>query len=335
MSACAKKGILLKGGAILDSLTNISIIAFDKTGTLTTGELTCLAIHSFNASASINEALSIAYGLEQHVVHPIATSICKLSQSKKIDPADIEDVQAIPGFGLQGRYKNTCVKMGLPEYVLSLFHETKKKEALDFLSLQKQQGQIISTLSIGDELFLFQFSDQVRKDAPLLLHELKKTNKLHPMMLTGDNEFSAKHVADKVGIKDIFANLRPEDKLSKITELSAHKPLAMIGDGINDAPSLARAHVGISMGRIGSATAIDASDVVLLNDDLYSLSWLFSKAEQTKKIVKQNLAIALSVICFATTPALLGLVPLWAAVLLHEGGTVLVGLNSLRLLRSR
>ncbi len=136
-----------------------------------------------------------------------------------------------------------------------------------------------------------------------------------------------------LGISEIYAHLRPEDKLDKVAELSANGGLAMVGDGMNDAPALARATVGISMGRIGSATAVDASDVVLLNDDLHLLSWLFKKSKQTLRIVKQNLTLALSVIFLATIPALLGLVPLWMAVLLHEGGTVLVGLNSLRLLR--
>lgn len=136
-----------------------------------------------------------------------------------------------------------------------------------------------------------------------------------------------------LGISEVYANLRPEDKLDKVAELSEAGGLAMVGDGINDAPALARATVGISMGRIGSATAVDASDVVLLNDDLHLLSWLFKKSKKTQAIVKQNLTLALGVIVLATTPALLGLVPLWLAVILHEGGTVLVGLNSLRLLK--
>jgi P-type E1-E2 ATPase len=152
-------------------------------------------------------------------------------------------------------------------------------------------------------------------------------------MLTGDNRQSAEHVGNLLGIDDIHADLRPENKLAKVAELSDLGGLAMVGDGINDAPALARATVGISMGKIGSATAVDASDVVLLNDDLPLLSWLFSKSRQTLRIVKQNLTLALCVICFAALPALFGLLPLWAAVILHEGGTVLVGLNSLRLLR--
>jgi P-type E1-E2 ATPase len=129
--------------------------------------------------------------------------------------------------------------------------------------------------------------------------------------------------------------LRPEDKLAKVAELSQNKGLIMVGDGINDAPALARATVGISMGKIGSATAIDASDVVFLNDNLSNLSWLYAKAKKTMRVVRENLVLALSVIVLATTPALLGYIPLWLAVILHEGGTVIVGFNSLRLLRSR
>jgi len=152
-------------------------------------------------------------------------------------------------------------------------------------------------------------------------------------MLTGDRAESAAGVGHLLGLRSIYANLRPEDKLAKVAELAEHGNLAMVGDGINDAPALARASVGISMGKIGSSTAVDASDVVLLNDDLTLLSWLFLHAHKTHRIVSQNLILALSIIALATTPALLGWIPLWIAVILHEGGTVLVGLNSLRLLR--
>ena len=193
---------------------------------------------------------------------------------------------------------------------------------------------VLAVLTVDQDQFLFRFTDKVREEAPALITNIQRVNGLKTVMLTGDHSKSAKTVADLVGIQDIFADLRPEDKLAKVAELSDYGGLAMVGDGINDAPALARATVGISMGKIGSSTAVDASDVVLLNDDLHLLSFLFSKAKQTLRIVKQNLTLALAVICLASIPALLGLLPLWAAVILHEGGTVLVGLNSLRLLRS-
>ena len=190
-------------------------------------------------------------------------------------------------------------------------------------------------LLIEHDLFFFGFVDAIRLDAKKMVQTLKEQHKLHPIMLTGDRIENADYVAKQLGIEHIFANLRPEDKLIKVAELSRAGGLMMVGDGINDAPALARATVGVSLGRLASATAVDASDVVLLNDDLLQLPWLKEKALSTHSIVKQNLILAMAVILFATTPALLGLVPLWAAVLLHEGGTVLVGLNSLRLLRSK
>ena len=152
-------------------------------------------------------------------------------------------------------------------------------------------------------------------------------------MLTGDHHDNAMSVGQEVGIENIHANLRPEDKLQMVAAMAQKRGLIMVGDGVNDAPALMRATVGISMGKIGSATAIDASDVVFLQDDIASLDWLIHKSHKTLFIIKQNLILALAVILFATSPAILGLVPLWVAVLLHEGGTVLVGLNSLRLLR--
>ncbi len=332
ISACARKGILLKGGITLDALASCSVIAFDKTGTLTTGALECTSIEPLNRKTISDEtALSIAFGLERNVVHPIATAICNLAQTKKISPAEIAQFKSVPGFGLEGNYGGRPVAIGLPEHIAKRLSATAASQIEHWRN--SKQGVVLAVLAIGDEVFLFRFADQVREETPRLMQTLIHANKLRPVMLTGDNEANAKKVARYLGIEEVFANLRPEDKLEKVAELSQTCGLAMVGDGINDAPALARATVGISMGRIGSATAVDASDAVLLNDDLHLLSWLFTKSRHTMRIVKQNLTLALGVILFATTPALLGLVPLWTAVLLHEGGTVLVGLNSLRLLR--
>lgn len=337
ISACARKGILLKGGITLDALASCSLIAFDKTGTLTTGDLICTEIKALQkGNVSVEEALSIAYGLERQVVHPVATAICNLAVNKKRAPAPISSFKTVPGFGIKGIVKETIpVAIGLPEHLSSTLSSEITTQIDAWVKQPTEQGSMITALMVGEEIFLFRFSDQIRKEAKGLFEQMKSKNGLRSIMLTGDNRKSAQNIGKLLGIDEIFADLRPEDKLKKVAELALEGNLAMVGDGINDAPALARATVGISMGRIGSAAAVDASDVVLLNDDLQSLSWLFTKAHQTLRIVKQNLTLALSVICLVTTPALLGFIPLWLAVLLHEGGTVLVGLNSLRLLKSK
>ncbi|HSX38629.1 MAG TPA: heavy metal translocating P-type ATPase [Chlamydiales bacterium] len=330
ISACAKKGILLKGGITLDALSSCSTIAFDKTGTLTTGDLICTAIEPLgDPLIPANTALSIAYGLERNVVHPIATALCNLAVSKNIPPAKIDSFKAIPGLGLEGIFESKSIFIGVPEKIMSRLSSEDCKKMDEWL---KTKSGVLAALTIDNDTFLFHFSDQIRQDAKALIANIQFKNNLNPIMLTGDNRQNAETVGKGIGIKSIYADLKPEDKLEKVAQLSELGGLAMVGDGINDAPALARATVGISMGKIGSATAVDASDVVLLNDDLYLLSFLFSKSRQTLRIVKQNLTLALCVIGFATIPALLGFVPLWAAVIMHEGGTVLVGLNSLRLL---
>lgn len=319
LSACARQGILLKGGVTLDALTTCRTIAFDKTGTLTTGDLLCTSFEPLTPSPlSPDEVLSIAYGLERQVVHPIATAICRLAEEKKISPAPITSFQSHPGSHLEGFYGALPVAIGLPEKIAP--------------DLPPATDHILAALRIGPHLYLFRFTDQIRKDLPLLMQKLTHL-KLTPIMLTGDHAANAHAVGKTLGLSHIFADLRPEDKLAKVADLSTQHGLAMVGDGINDAPALARATVGISMGRIGSAAAVDASDAILLKDDLHLLPFLFRKAHQTIRISKQNITLSLAVITLASTPALLGLVPLWAAVLLHEGGTLLVGLNSLRLLR--
>ncbi len=330
ISACARKGILLKGGITLDALASCKTIAFDKTGTLTTGDLTISSIDALTQEPfSSDLALAIAASLERHVVHPIATAICQFAEEKKVPLIALEQIKAVPGSGIEaialldtGR---TPVFIGLPQVL-----EIKPQETAG--------GQVLAALSIGDKpkraLFLFRFADKIRPDMSALLQNIRQVHGLDTVMLTGDNAHNANAVGRLLGLTQIYADLRPQDKLDQIVKLSEKGGLAMVGDGINDAPALARATVGISMGRIGSATAVDASDVVLLNDDLQSLGWLFDKSHQTLRIVKQNLTLALSVIAVATFAALLGWIPLWLAVVLHEGGTVIVGLNSLRLFKN-
>lgn len=324
ISSCAKKGIILKGGAILDAIADCTTIAFDKTGTLTTGNLTCTGIDPLNgATLAKEQAIAIAAGLEMHAVHPIAMAITNMAQENKISPEPIDAFKSVPGFGLQGMVGTTPVFIGHPDFI--------EKQLPGSVKINKWETQN-TFLLIGQELFVFHFTDEIRPESHTLLPALSALD-LTSILLTGDHTENAAVVGKELGIETVIPNLRPEDKLAKVAELSQKKGLIMVGDGINDAPALARATVGISMGKIGSATAVDASDVVLLHDDLSNLSWLYQRAKKTMRIVRENLALALAVICLATTPAVLGYIPLWLAVILHEGGTVIVGFNSLRLLK--
>ena len=180
---------------------------------------------------------------------------------------------------------------------------------------------------------MLRFHDTLRPKVKETIEFLKAHHQWTSIMLTGDHVQSAKRIADEAGIGEYHANLKPEEKLEYVSRLSSQRGLAMIGDGINDAPALARATVGIGMGKAGSTAAIDASDIVLLHDNIELLDWLVEKAYKTQTIVRENLFVAVTAICVAAIPAAAGIVPLWLAVVLHEGGTVLVGLNALRLLK--
>ena len=344
IGACARQGILLKGGITLDALANCSILAFDKTGTLTTGDLSFEGIERIEvgiknplSGADKNAALSIAYALEKNAVHPIAKAITNYGKQQKLPSVVLKDFQSIPGYGLSAIVltekgeKSTYI--GRTEHIISKL-TVEQREALQSAMVDPQKkGELCAVLSIDESLFLLRFLDTIRPHIAATIKELTHKN-IELVMLTGDHENSAKQIAKELGIPKYFAQLRPEDKMDYVSHASITKGLAMIGDGINDAPALARATVGICMGKVGSTAAIDAADVILLHDNIERVGWLLDKAHQTKRIVKQNLILATAAIFIASIPALSGIIPLWLAVVMHEGGTVLVGLNGLRLLRT-
>jgi len=337
ISSCAKKGILLKGGIVLDAISSCKRIAFDKTGTLTSGILKCSSFTPILSEIDTDLGLAMAASVEQHVVHPIATAFIDFAQIKNLSLPAIDQFKATPGFGVEAfctldekKYK---IFIGHYEYVSSHFSEALQKK-MNLLTFNKAlPNQVFSFVLIGENVFVATFSDEVKTESLSTIQYLQNQLHMDAAMLTGDHHENAEAVGSFLGITKVYSNLRPEDKLKIVSDLSSKKGLIMVGDGVNDAPALMRATVGVSMGKIGSATAIDASDVVFLQDDLSSLTWLIRKAHKTMSIIKQNLSLALGVILLATSPAILGFVPLWMAVVLHEGGTVLVGLNSLRLLK--
>lgn len=343
VSVCAKRGVLIKGGITLDALASCQAIAFDKTGTLTTGQLTCIGFEPLVPcdSSRINEAIAIAYSMEKNAVHPIATAIMNFAESKKIQPTPVDNFKAIPGFGLEATLKdngsningsNRTVYIGRPSYIADKLPEDQKQTLQKKAKAVEENGELLAILVIGQSSFIFRFSDTPRQNIGNTIQAIKARG-WDAIMLSGDHKQSAQRVAQELGIDTYYADLTPEDKLNYVSTLSENKGLAMIGDGVNDAPALARATVGICMGKVGSTAAIDAADVVLLHDNIEMLDWLIGKAKQTQNVVKQNLTLATVAILVASIPALGGFVPLWLAVIMHEGGTVLVGLNALRLLK--
>lgn len=326
LGACAKKGIILKGGVVLDALNQCTLIAFDKTGTLTLGELRLKEIEKLTPDGLSKEmALRIGASLERNATHPIAKAITAAADELVLFP--VKNVKVIPGYGVEG------VVHVDGQDVQAFVGDVKRAPEVEKIALEKRAvGDILAVLIVENKSYLFSFEDSIRKTIPEMLQKLKEDGR-KVIMLTGDHKESAAHIAKIAGITEYYASLKPEDKLEKIEMLSRSYGLAMCGDGINDAPALARATVGIAMGKMGSATAREAADCVLLHDRIDLLDWLFQKAEKTRRIVRQNLTIAMGAILLASIPALYGVVPLWLAVILHEGGTVLVGLNAIRLLR--
>ena len=337
VGVCARRGIVLKGGVILDALAKCQAIAFDKTGTLTTGELVCLGIEGLDPTVQVDqkEALAVAAALERNMVHPIATAIVSYAQQMNVQPVELTQFKSLPGYGLEGIVDGDVgpVYIGHPEYIMPRLQSSARNLLKNRLEVLHAEGKLLGVLLIRDQVMLLCFRDTVRANLGRMLGALQNKHHMDLVMLSGDHEASAQAIGKELGIKEVYGNLRPEAKVEHVTRLSQERHLAMVGDGINDAPALARATVGISMGRVGSATAIDVSDIVLLHDNLDILDWLVGKARDVQTIVKQNVALAAVVIIFASVSALLGFIPLWLAVVLHEGGTVIVGMNSLRLLK--
>ncbi|KAL5714064.1 hypothetical protein ACHQM5_016076 [Ranunculus cassubicifolius] len=363
ISSCASKGILLKGGHVLDALASCQTIAFDKTGTLTTGELMCKAIEPIHGhrveedkpetSTCCNptcevEALAVAAAMEKGTTHPIGRAVVDHSTGKDLPSISVESFESLPGRGLYatltgiesgtGRDELLRASLGSVEYITSLCKsEDESKKLKDAVSTSVHGTDFVhAALSVNKKVTLFHFEDKPRPGITDVIDALKNHAKMRVMMLTGDHESSALRVANAVGIKEVYCSLKPEDKLNhvKSTSRDTGGGLIMVGDGINDAPALAAATVGIVLAQRASATAIAVADVLLLQDNISGVPFCIAKARQTTSLVKQSVILALSCIVFASLPSVLGFLPLWLTVLLHEGGTLLVCLNSIRALNN-
>lgn len=361
ISACAKKGILLKGGHVLDSLASCHAIAFDKTGTLTTGMLQIKAIEPIIGhkvgddnlkvvsccfpSCEI-EALAIAAAMEQGTTHPIGRAVVNHAIGRDLPALYVENFESLPGRGLSATLTSSKLgvegskplkaSLGSVEYISSLCKSGDESNKIMEAARTSAFGSnfVQAALSVNRKVTLLHFEDEPRPGAEDVIMALSEQENLRVMMLTGDHDSSAWRIANAVGISEVYCGLKPEDKLNHVKSISknAGGGLVMVGDGINDAPALAAATVGIVLAQHASATAIAAADVLFLQDNISGVPFCIGKSRQTTSLVKQNVALALFCIVFAALPSVLGFLPLWLTVLLHEGGTLIVCFNSIRAL---
>ena len=336
IAQAARNGVLIKGGVYLEQLGALNVMAFDKTGTLTTGKFTVTDIVPLNGNDA-DTVLKIAAAVEQQSNHPLAQAVVAAAADKNLQPMAASGLENITGRGVKS------VVNGLPVWVgsLKLFENAGKSDLAEMarqtVTQLEADGKTTMAVSYGDELLgVLALADTVRPNIAATLAKLRKIGIKKLVMLTGDNRTIARRVSQKIGVMDFRAELLPEQKLDAIKALQAEgAAVAMVGDGVNDAPALATATVGIAMGGAGTAVALETADVALMADDLSALPFAVGLSRASRAVIKQNLALSLGVIGVLIVTSVLGIVPLSSTVALHEGSTLVVAVNALRLLRFR
>jgi len=322
IGAASKAGILIKGGRYIENLSSAQKVVFDKTGTLTTGSFKVSEINSMGLSEE--ELLFFAAHAESSSPHPISKAIIE-AYGKEIDTSLVKGIKDIAGYGVSVAVKSYTVTVGniklMQLHGISVPTETHSGAVAYIAIDNKYAGKIILT-------------DQLKAGSEKSIADLKRTGIKHLSILTGDNKASADKTAKALGVDSVFSELLPEDKVTKLEEImsSSRSATIFVGDGINDAPALARADVGIAMGALGSDAAIEAADVVIVKDDPTDVAAAIRISRRTMRIVKQNVILSLSVKLTALTLSTLGISTMWFAVFADVGVSVLAILNSLRTL---
>lgn len=327
----AKNGVLIKGGTFLEKAGAITAIAFDKTGTLTEGKPKVTEIKTFNDSEEV--LLSIALTLEEYSTHPIAKSIVNHANDKGIISKNGDSFKSIVGKGVQATIQEETYYAGN----LKLFEDLQVSLENVFVHVQEIQSKGKSVVIIGTQqriMGIIAVSDTIRETSATALNALKQSGVKQTVMLTGDNAGTAKLIASESNINRYFAELLPEDKVNAVRQLQneGHK-VAMVGDGINDAPALATADLGIAMGGAGTDTAMETADIILMADNLEKLPHTMKLSKKALRIIKQNIWFSIIIKVAALALIFPGYLTLWMAVLSDTGAALIVILNSIRLLK--
>ncbi|GLI07470.1 ATPase [Paenibacillus tyrfis] len=331
ISNSARKGLLFKGGAHLERVSHIRAIAFDKTGTLTYGKPSVTDFLTYQAWSE-EELLRIAASIESLSTHPIAKAIVDKAGELSLELERPSDFQALAGWGVQAGLAGEFWKIGKPGF----FEEAgiDEKVLSDVRKLEQEGKTVVLIQNAAGIAGMIALQDAIRPQTRETIAKLKELG-VQVVMLTGDQRLTAEAIAKEAGIDQVYAGLLPEDKLNIVKTLKEkYTHVAMVGDGINDAPALAAASVGIAMGAAGSDAALETADLVLMNDDLDKIKEAIVLGRRTTRIIKQNIAFAVTVIAFLIAANFFKGIPLPLGVVGHEGSTILVILNGLRLLRS-
>ena len=329
LAAAARYGALIKGGAALERLSQIQQIAFDKTGTLTAGKPQVTTLVTAE-DIDENQLLTLAAAVEQGSTHPLAVAIINAAQQRDLTLPTTEQHQVLPGVGIEARIAGQMIRLSSPT---KLPVESLNAEWQQRIIQQEDEGQtVIVVLREGKLLGTLAMRDTLRSDARVAVNALNALG-VKGIMLTGDNPRAAAAIASELGI-DYRASLLPADKVRIVNELGHSAPLAMVGDGINDAPAMKAATMGIAMGS-GTDVALETADAAITHNRLTELSRMITIARATHTTIRQNISIALGLKLVFLVTTLLGITGLWIAVLADSGATALVTANALRLLRQK
>lgn len=328
LAAATRQGALIKGGAALERLAHIDTVAFDKTGTLTLGKPQLTELVSLNGQTKA-ELLALAAAIEQGSHHPLARAVVASASEQGLTLADARDLRALPGMGVEGRINGELWQLLAPSRITGLSKDQHARVAT-----LEQQGKTVVVLGQPDAApaALLALRDQIRPEAAAALQELNQLG-LQSIMLTGDNPNAAEAIATELGM-GWRAGLLPEGKVEEIAKLASTRKVAMIGDGINDAPAMKRASIGIAMGG-GTDVALETADAALTHNQLGGIAAMIRLSRAALANIHQNIALALGLKAIFLVTSLLGITGLWIAVLADTGATALVTANALRLLRKR
>ena len=325
--ACgARHGILFRGGAAIEKLAQVQVVALDKTGTLTTGELAVVGCESFPPGQEAT-VLGLAVALEGKSQHPVARAVLRHGRALGVARREVGDFESLTGKGLRGRVEGLECVLGRRELFQTgpwrEFFEKMPPVDADFNEVWVISDRVIGRLLLRDE---------IRKESAATLADFRREG-IRTVMLTGDRRHAAELVAKELGIDEVRSGLTPEQKVEAISELSrSGAKVAMVGDGVNDAPSLAAAYVSVAMGARASDSALEQAEIVLMNDRIENFSTAFHLSRAARRVIRQNLVVSLGTIVVMVVVSIVGAIPLSLGVFAHEGSTVVVCLNGLRLL---